>query len=215
VSGSDDGKADYLREQAAAQLAPGCATRLDPRGRAVSGTGFGVGTRPGHPGALVLYRCSTCSRLFADEQALRAHQDHYQALHAIDPRVDEHDGEPWSTAAFHDGDTVGSGDTWAVFRGWADDEIWADHGYPVQRVRMSPAEFAARAVGLRDADQQAAFCFVARAKAGGLGDDHDETCAAAYLAKQWRRCQRLDPERCTLVAHQLHVLIALALGGAE
>jgi len=64
--------------------------------------GFGVALWPGHPDydpeysvELTLYTCGVCPSTFADEQGIREHQDHYQRLHASDPEVDEHDGEPW------------------------------------------------------------------------------------------------------------------------
>ncbi len=43
-----------------------------------------------------VFICGTCNRGFLSEDGIRAHQDHWTALHALDPELPEHDGTPWT-----------------------------------------------------------------------------------------------------------------------
>ncbi len=52
-----------------------------------------------------VYICSQCGKGFTSEAEILDHQSHFQALHRVDPEIDEHDGSAWGGAEIVVGET--------------------------------------------------------------------------------------------------------------
>jgi hypothetical protein len=165
--------------------------------------------------ALTYYRCGTCSRCFATEQGIRAHQDLWGRLHRIDPEIDEHDGQPWQRVTVQPGDSIdyqGRGGTLieAVDRETHECDFYYSQG----RTQRCGDVFLMHAPRI---DEQLVRAWAAATLLGDLDDYHtaqevDVREYSRWLGERWAdRPERLDEERHKMLAMIGVVQIATTL----
>lgn len=166
------------------------------------------------------YQCATCRRIYAVEGDIRAHQDRFNALHAVDPEIDEHDGEPWVMREIVVGQVFIHGREQIVVSRIDADLATVPAPWAQQRHAITldmPDGLVALINGTCSADEQQVRVFAAALDACGIDPDHDEVSLAWHLDARYSHWYaREDLGRFAVeVAYVQTTMTALAVSAAR
>lgn len=162
------------------------------------------------------FRCGTCHRYFHSEQAILDHQSLFSRLHAHDPEIGEHDGQPWRTVTLRVGESLELGAEWARLVAIDNDpdeplivETPSSHRFR-SNARMSTRALAEHLSGSRVVDLDHVRAFAAAINLGECIDGENyEVDINAYIEARYKHWHGGEEGRFAVEMAQLQAMLGI------